>query len=420
LIHFWRRVTVTLAAFGLATPASPAGATPCREGEAPPVLSEARAARWLIGDDLRLNASVDVERLKLEDLYRALDEKRPAIYVFATTGFSWQSVGSIPTCDRRGAPEGRFDRWRVHAAAGAEHVATRLSARVSFVHAMDAVLVPVEGGDDEDEAVLAGYQQSLVSARFGHDRWLRGFVGYVTSESTFATSRAIARANPTTRAPGFFIGATVPAIHTSVVTLLQQGQPELVSVMASDLRPSASLPLSLSLGPTYLREERQTVGLLRLRGVSAGSRREPSPETQDGGDGALHGFGKGHSSFGPVAEVSMESMDGRLRHARLRFEAEGLTAFVAKDHAHKSSFYGGAHAEGTVFRSRAFQASAGAAPRPAAWGFGGRVFAGFRCDWLTLSLDWNVNRNRPELLSLVPSAADRIEMHGAFSIGVDH
>lgn len=390
----------------LAFAGSNAEAAPCRATDPPATLSEARASRWLIGDELRLSSRVDAQRRREAAAEAQLLGEEPTFRVHAAAGAYWQRVYAVPLCERPDPPKGSYDQWRIAAMAGITHVATGLEARVSLVHAIDDVNVPAPG-EDEPRNVVAGYQQTLVAARVGHERWLSATVGFIGAESRYATSRAMASAHPPRRAPGLYVGAVVPALHTSAVMLVQRAEPELVSVLASDLRPTDAVPFSISLGPTYIREERRTVGMIRVRGVSASSG-DDEPTFSTGKKPTSTRPRIGRATFGPLVEMSTESMGGRLRHGRLRFEGEGFEANASDDASERTAIHGGVYLEGTVFRSRAFlrhPASRG----ETAWGGGAHGFLGFRVRPFAVDVELGIGRNRPELLALVPSAARREE-----------
>lgn len=58
--------------------------------------------------------------------------------------------------------------------------------------------------------------------------------------------------------------------------------------------------------------------------------------------------------------------------------------------------------------------------RGTAWGAGAGLTAGFAIAPFFLSLDTHVGLNRPELLSLLPSAADRPEVRFGISMRLEN
>lgn len=388
------------------------------------VASEARRARWLIGDDARFQALLDDERHRFADTMKLLNAEERKIQVFAATAFAFQTVWPFEVCTNGGSASGSFERMRGAATVGLTHPETGLHARLSVVGALDQLNVSTSEVDDDATNARAGTHQLLVAGRFGHHRWLNVILGYVGGESAFNQTGTgnvnLVREKPRSGTHGAFVGASIPIIHTSVVTLVQEGRTELFSVLAHDLRP-AHLPFTFSLGPTYIREERQTVGLVRFRSLSHESV-EIDREDFSAEEGFLHhGASLEHVTIGPSVELSAESRDARIRHGRFRVQADSFGAFGGT--TKRRLLHGSIYGEGTFFRSRFFSesfATATQAPRGTAWGVGGGLAAGITIAPLSLSFDGHVGVNRPELLSLLPSAADRPEARFGLSIRVEN
>ena len=419
-VRWWGRVGVSFALLVAAMRPSAACAQ-CGPGSAnqASVASEARRARWLIGDDARFQAVLDDERRHFAETMTLLRAEHREIQVFAATAFAYQTVWPFQACTNLGSTSGSFERMRGSATVGVTHVETGLHGRVSVTGALDQLHVSTS--DDEDATnARAGAHQLLVAARFGHDRWLRAIVGYVGGESTFSQTGTgnvtLVREKPRAGGTGAFLGATIPIIHTSVVTLVQEGKTELFSVLAHDLRPGR-LPFTLSLGPTYIREERQTVGLVRFRALSHESVEIDHEDIYAEENELHHGAGLEHVSIGPILELSAESRDARIRHGRFRVQADSVDAFGGA--TRRRVLHASAYAEGTFFRSRFFSESlpgGAASPRGTAWGLGGGLVAGFAISPVFVALDAHVGLNRPELLSLLPSGADRPEVRAGVSV----
>ncbi|MFO0679008.1 MAG: hypothetical protein U0169_20940, partial [Polyangiaceae bacterium] len=240
----------------------------CSSVASPPALSQARSARWLVGDDIRFQSTLDAERTYLRNVDAALGRDVSPYQAFGAATVAAQFVPTIGVCSNRGLENSRLVRARYGGSAGLTHSATGLHLRLSFLHARDELAVTTSSTKGAD-AATTGYAQSLVALRVGHERYANALLGYVGSEDTFAgigTGGVALRPKLVgSAAPGFFVGLSVPEIHSTVVTLLQRGRPELVSLLSRDL-PMPFVPVMLSLGPTYIREEQQTVGLVRLRG----------------------------------------------------------------------------------------------------------------------------------------------------------
>lgn len=398
----------------------------CR-ASSPAVLSEARGARWLIGDDLRAQAVLDTDRRREREARAELGGEEPEVDVFGANLTSYQVLPApFPVCSSLGDVEATFARLRIHGIAGVTHRPTGLHLRVSVVAARDFLFV--SSGDEDTDDARAGAMQELVAVRAGHARWGKLVLGYTFGERSFSdTGEGGLVLRPdvprSSRAPGLFYGVTVPELHTSLLTLSQRGVPELVTVTASDLRVPRT-PFAVTLGPTYLREERQVVGLLRLRGEAhaLGHTRKRAVDEDDDGDGASTGWSGSAGHAGPVIEASVESNEARLRHARLRYEAATRWTFLADDGAFSKHLRGEAYFEGTVFRSRFFSASQAAAgsPRSAAWGGGAGVRGLMGGGPFFFALDAHAGINRPELLALLPSAADRVELQIGLQIRLEN
>jgi hypothetical protein len=187
--------------------------------------------------------------------------------------------------------------------------------------------------------------------------------------------------------------------------------------MARDLRPW-SVPFAISLGPTYIREERQTVGTLRLRSIGHEALTLDRDDVHAESDGSLHrGASLRHVTVGPLLEMSAESRDARVRHGRFRVQADFFDVFGGE--TRRQLVHGAIYGEATFFRSRFFAESAaepGEGARGTAWGFGGGVSGGFALAPVFLSGDFYAGLNRPELLSLVPSAAELPEVRVGVSL----
>lgn len=388
------------------------------------VASEARRARWLIGDDAQLQANLDEERHRFNDAMHALDAERRELQVFAATSFTYQTIWPLLACTNQGSGEASFERMRAGVAIGMTHTATGLHARVSFVGALDQLNLETSSDDDATNARSGSYQW-LVAARFGHDRWFRGLAGTVGADKAFdqvgTGDVQLARERVLRPAPGFFVGASLPFIRTSVIALVQSGNTELVSLMARDLRPG-SLPFAFSLGPTYIREERQTVGVLRLRSLSHEAIAIDREDAQAESDGTLHyGASMSHTTVGPMIELSAESRDARVRHGRFRVQADSFAVFGGE--TRRELIHGTIYGEATFFRSRFFSESAagpGESARGTAWGLGGGFTCGISVAPVSVSGDFHAGWNRPELLSLLPSAADLPELRAGVSLRLEN
>lgn len=423
------RTGILLVAFALVAVSAPARAACDRSV---PALSEARAARWLIGDDVRMQALLDVERERLRHAARLVDQPQP-FHLFAAGHGAYQRVFGIEACSQTGERSGSLERPRGAGTVGFTHTASGLHARLSFLYAGDVISVagiPVKSGDEVTSSdATAGYRQGLVALRLGHEQYFQSLFGYVSAEQPYRTTGSGgARINPRlpiSPSPGFFFGGTIPMLHTSIVTLLQAGRPEIISLVANELRPGR-LPFSVSLGPTYIREERQVVGLLRLRGFSYENHATPRDAFTTTGEGTkrrhVHGVGETYEATGPILEVSAETREPRLRHARARWQLVHAWRFASRrDWAERTAFDVLLFADGTLFRSRAFTESRESLPPSAlpmqrgprrgnAWGFGAGGAVSVQAGWLAFSVESAIGMNRPELLQIVPSAAHRAEL----------
>lgn len=395
-------------------------------------LSEARAARWLVGDELRLQSTLDLERERLRHAVQ-LSGTKQSFHVFASGSGVYQRIFGMETCSNHGPRQGSLDRVRGLLSAGITHDDSGLHVRLSVLHANDHLAVPGIGKKKDAKAATAGYRQNLYALRLGHERWFQTVFGYVDSEQPYTSPGEggirIDPRMPTAPAPGYYFGATVPALRTSMVTLLQRGRPEIVSLMASELRPG-NLPFSIGLGPTYIREERQVVGLLRLRGFATENVQSMNTElTRMGKRVPLTGVS--YQSSGPLLELSVEGRDARLRHGRFRYQYVYSSRSSAKGWNNRAAADLSVYAEGTLFRSRYFSethepASAGLpgprlGPRRGnAWGLGGGVVASAQISWIALSMEAIAGLNRPELLALVPSAHNRAEVQFVGSLRFEY
>jgi len=410
-----------------------ADAQTCQSPRTPSVLSEARAARWLVGDDVHSNAQLDGHRGHVGALIRQHGVAPPFFDVYASGSFGYQAVYGFPACVSTGDGIATMERMRVFAAAGLSHAATGLSFRASFVHAQDQLAAnvaqpggkPDSDGDVESEDATAGFRQQLAAVRVGHARWGRLVLGYVWREQPFnspAYGVSLLPRLATSGGAGLFYGLNIPALHTNILTVGRGGTLEFVQVTAYDLE-LPRVPVALAVGPTYIREERQVVGVFRIRTRAAGHGHSPqdSVEVLDGD--VSRGTSSSSAHVSPTIELSTESRDARLRHARFRVDAHYEAAFVSDDHASQKVFRVAAGAEGTVFRSRFFSesfASNGTAPRGAAWGVGGGVVTELDLRWVSFGIDALTGVNRPELLSLMPSAADQPELRLVGSLRVEN
>jgi hypothetical protein len=346
--------------------------------------------------------------------------------VIANVTSSLQGVLGVPTCSTRGLDEGTFLRYRVSASAAVSHLETGLHLRASFVGAIDELGVDTSKSDDlrDEDSAGAGFRQALAALRVGHHRYGRLLVGHVTPEFAFVSpSKNGVTVAPRLRATGtafWFYGVEIPAIKTSVLAVVGGGAPEVVQVLARDLHVPGS-NAAISLGPTYLREEAQTIGLLRVRGNLRGPIDARRRRRMAAGEGEDVIMGEGSEGFfvGPTGEVSVEARDARLRHARLRFDARRDHVMVSDDAGHVSFFRAGAYAETTVFRSRFFEESRPGSPRPTSVGLGAGALFDLEVRPFAFGLDLHAMVNRPELLSLLPSAANLPELRASLTLRLD-
>ena len=174
-------------------------------------------------------------------------------------------------------------------------------------------------------------------------------------------------------------------------------------------------PVAIALGPTYIREERQTVGLLRLQGFSH------EKAGRDAKDQTL----EYESSSGPIVEVSAEGRDARLRHTRFRYQ---YTASL-RDYGTQATLHGFGYADVSLFRSRFFtdsrdpdSAGGGALGPRRGNAYGFDVGAGFsvQTHYFAWSMEGATGLNRPELLAIVPSAAARAELRLTTSLRLQY
>lgn len=133
------------------------------------------------------------------------------------------------------------------------------------------------------------------------------------------------------------------------------------------------------------------------------------------------GLGEAYQATGPVFEISAESRQPRLRHARMRWQYVQAWRFASRESwLERTAFDLGLYADGTLFRSRAFSESLENVPpsplagrgtsRGNAWGFGAGGMISMQAGWLVISADAAISMNRPALLQIVASAAHRPEL----------
>lgn len=401
-------------------------AAACPSTGTPAVLSEARAARWLLGDDLQAQAALDQHRAVVAGALAEHGLHPPTIEVFSHASLGYQSVfRGFSVCSDQGEMTASLERWRLAGTAGVTHTPTQLQLRVSVVGARDQLSVG-DLGSDQDDSSEAGYQQGVVAVRAGHARWGRALVGFVSPESPYQSPGGgvtlSPRLAPTAGKVSVYYGLSVPALHTHLL-VLAHSRLEVVQLVSSDL-PLGPLPLAVSVGPTYVREERQAIGLLRVRGRSADERSAPRPRTWLGeGAEELSATDSRRSGYGPLFEASAEAAGTRLRHARLRFDGFHQAATVVDGGGHHEFLRVAGFVEGTVFRSRFFEEAitrASGAVRGAAWGGGAGALLEVDFSPFALVVDGALGVNRPELLSLMPSSADRLELRGGFTVRVEN
>ena len=408
-------VAAFAAASGIAV--APAARAQCAS-TATSAITEARAARWLIGEDLHARAVTDQSRALVTQQLAAHGVAAPRWQPFADAALGYQGVLGLAACSAGSERNVALERFRLTGAAGLTHSASGFGVELSFVGARDQLVQSV--GSEGDRDVLAGFGQGLVALRAGHEAWGRVLVGFTSPERRDRTLSLDPGRQPGT-GQGFFYGVSVPALHLGVVTLAQRGAPELVQISAYDLEPPV-LPVAVSLGPTYIREERQTVGWLRIRGVGLGGRTAPAATFAE--DGTTAGTASQTRYLAPVLEASAESREARLRHGRFRIEGALRKTFVgrAASSLRRLAWISG-HLEATVFRSRYFQdalaGSAQRAPGPA-WGVGGVVTASGNFGPVVVGVEWGGAWNRPELLSLLPSAVDNLELRTGLTLALQN
>lgn len=399
-------------------------------------MSEARTARWLIGDDAAQQARIDTDRARLAQAM-ALRENEQNFHVFLDLAGAYQAMLPLDVCSNFGTRSGRLERLRGAVSAGVTHHKSGIHVRFSFLHAVDRLATDGEDMPDEDdeESATAGYRQNLYAVRVGHEQWLQGVLGFVEAESPYASegSGGISLQAPKERAaaPGLFVGASSPMLRLSTMALLQRGNVEVLSLTAGDIR-LGKLPFAFALGPTYLREERQVVGLLRLRGFAAEGYVAGESEMKRK-HGIVKGVGVAGWYTGPVAELSAETRDPRLRHARLRWDAHFAQRFAAKGFGNRGAWDFSFFVDGTMFRSRFFtdprhaprapargDLHAAPARRPTAWGLAGGLASSLQVGVIAVGMQAHVGVNRPELLQLVPAAANRAEVQGLMSMRFEY
>jgi hypothetical protein len=392
----------------LAWPGAAAGE--CRQTE---ILSEARRARWLIGDELHGQNVLNADRSEVRAARAELGGETPDVQVFGATYGSYQWLrGPFPVCNGPEDHRIALHRTRGVVSLGATHTESGLHFRLSVAGARDWL----NDDDDEDRPAIASSSQALYVARAGHERWGNVLFGYVTGDHAEAAPPGKGRlfdvGERRGRAPGLYYGVGIPALRMNVVALSQRGTPELVSMMTHDLRVPG-LPVWGGLGPTYIREERQAVGLVRV-GVDVQARHEPPRRIDHDDEGVYVGPSvvSESSHDGPMVEASAESRGARLRHARLRYAFGGhWRSRIEGKHAEHLRY--GAYLESTAFRSLAFSESVDPSShrkRGTAWGGGAGFFGFVGGRHASLGADILLAINRPEILAVAPSAAGSFEV----------
>jgi hypothetical protein len=373
----------------------------CAPGDA--LLSEARAARWLVADDILANASLDHERFT-----RPSHEVIPKLTALTFAGVSFQSVGSR-ACTNRGVEDATLQRLRLWAGIGLTHNPTGLEMRFSVMHGRDGLNVDISPSANDSAEAATGYSQTMLALRFGHEKWLRGLVGFVDPDTgfnrpdggvTIYAPLAVDRSAPST-----YLGASIPLLGVHVVSLFRSGVPEFVN-LSSQERRIGTLPISVSFFPTYIREERRVFGTARVHWFAPPG----TWRTRDDNGNALYL----ENTRGATLEAAVEARDARLRQLRLRAGSALGDRTVA--HAHMDA---SAYVEGTVFRSAFFSNAkilGTESTRGTAWGggVGGNVI--FHGPSIGLVMDVNAAFNRPELLQILPSAQNEFEFRGALSL----
>jgi hypothetical protein len=372
------------------------------------VLSEVRRARWLVDDEVRAVQTFELDRESLREAGARLGEgEAPAFRSFAASYGTFQLLGGdYPLCVEPGAEAGAITHYSGIVTAGTTHTASGLELRLSAMGAYERL----------GEAPLdASSTKSLYTARVGHERWGNVVLGYVDRDRVRPHGPRAGMLDLGAnryQAAGLYYGVSLPALYTNVFALSHGGTTEIVSLSTDDI-PLPGGAIFVGAGSTYIREEGQVVGLLRL-GVDAVGHRGRQRRTEHDDEGnhvgpstewdARHG--------GPVLEASVESRTARLRHARARWEI-GRSYALRTDGKPLDYFRGSAYVEGTAWNSLAFAESIAEAtgePRGPAFGGGlGTTFvAGSRR--LSFGIDSFLGANRPEVLAIVPSAQGGLEV----------
>jgi hypothetical protein len=379
-------------------------AAQCSPGDA--LLSEARAARWLVADDIVANATLDHERFT-----RPLPKEKPKFSALAFAGLTYQSVEST-ICTNRGVEEGSLRRVRFSAGVGLAHSPSGVELRFSVLHGRDSLVVPTVPNDDDAEEASAGYGQTLFALRFGHEKWLRALVGFVDPDSGFRNPRAgVAVSAPLaggSSATSVYLGAGVPVLGLHVVSLLRAGQPEFVNVSVRERR-LGSLPIAASFFPTYVREERRVFGTARLHLLTS----REIEKARNSSEAPIYL----ENTTGVLLEGAVEARDARLRYARLRYATS-----VAGPGVKFGIFELAGYLEATVFRSAFFSNTKVLGTgnrRGTAWGGGLGVTSLLHTMNFGIVFDASAGFNRPELLQILPSGQNQFEFRFAAGLRFD-
>jgi hypothetical protein len=385
--------------------------SPCSpQGDA--ALSETRAARWLMSDEANASATLDSERL-----WRSPKELQapPKLSVLAFAGLSGQTF-DLPLCTDRGSRTGDVRRLRSWAGIGLTHQPSGLHVRFSFLYGEDALRS--EGDrrrpDDEDAPVSsAGYAQKMFVLRLGHERWFHGTLGFIEAESRFnepdAGFKIVTPLKQDTSTPGMFVGAMIPALHLGFSTLVRSGKVEVLNVASRDVR-LGRLPIEIGFNPMYIHEERRAIGSARVHVFSESEAQLRDADTDEATNG-LH-------TRGATLEASVEARDARFRHGRFRYGH----SFAGVREISGSHIAITGYLESTVFRSAFFARDIkpeNGNTRGTAWGggFGSNFLLHF--PWFGLSFDGLLAFNRPELLQIIPSAQNCLELKGAIAVRLE-
>lgn len=378
-------------------------AAQCSSGSA---LSEVRAARWLIGDDLLANTTLDHGRFT-----EPVADEVPKLRALTFGGISAQGIGST-VCTNRGAERGSMQRMRIWGGVGLSHPPTGLELRFSVLHGRDSLNVDLEPQKKNSAEAVAGYSQTMFALRFGHERWLRGMVGIVDPDAGFRRApeglTIEAPLGTSQSAPSTYLGASIPQLGLHLMSLFRSGQVEVVNLASQEQR-LGTLPLAIAFFPTYLREERRVFATARVHLLSA----RPLESLDRVSKGKRTTMADAESTAGFLAEGSLEARDARLRHARVRY----TTGIAGRDDGVWLS--ANAYAEATVFRSAFFSNSkvlGTDTPRGTAWGAGAGADCFVQSRTIGLSFQVNAAWNRPELLQILPSVQDQFEVRFVFGV----